>query len=119
MNKKTLRKILILVAIIAILLSFINITYGAFGIDNIKGKIETSAKDDIMKAGNNIVKVITTIGTIISVAMLIALGIKYMMGSAEEKASYKKSLLPYVIGASIVFAASVFAQMVYNFATTL
>ncbi len=31
------------------------------------------------------------------------------MGSAEEKADYKKSLIPYVVGAALVFTASVFA----------
>ena len=41
--------------------------------------------------------------------------IKYMMGSAEEKAEYKKTLMPYVIGAGLVFAASSIAQIVYSF----
>lgn len=40
-----------------------------------------------------------------------------MMGSAEEKAEYKKTLMPYVIGAALVFAASAIATVVYNFAT--
>ena len=37
------------------------------------------------------------------------------MGSAEEKADYKKSLMPYVVGAALVFTASVFAQAIYEF----
>ena len=39
------------------------------------------------------------------------------MGSAEEKAEYKKTMLPYVIGAILVFAASNIAGLVFNFAT--
>ena len=39
-----------------------------------------------------------------------------MMGSTEERAEYKKSMLPYVIGAVILFAASTFAQVIYKFA---
>ena len=42
-----------------------------------------------------------------------------MMGSAEEKAEYKKSMLPYLIGALILFAASTIANVVYQFATGL
>jgi len=42
-----------------------------------------------------------------------------MMGSTEEKAEYKKSLLPYVIGAGLVFAASTIAQIVYNVAKSI
>ena len=38
-----------------------------------------------------------------------------MMGSAEEKADYKKSMMPYVVGAGIIFAASAFAQVIYQF----
>lgn len=33
------------------------------------------------------------------------LGIKYMMGSAEERANYKRSMIPFVIGAILLFAA--------------
>ena len=47
--------------------------------------------------------------------MLTVIGIKYLMGSAEEKADYKKSLMPYVVGAALVFTASVFAQAIYEF----
>ena len=38
-----------------------------------------------------------------------------MMGSAEEKAEYKKSMMPYVIGAALIFASSALAQVIYNF----
>lgn len=38
-----------------------------------------------------------------------------MMGSAEEKAEYKKTLMPYFIGAVLIFAASAFAQAIYSF----
>ena len=42
-----------------------------------------------------------------------------MMGSVEEKAEYKKNLLPSAIGAALVFAASGIAQIVYNIANSL
>ncbi|MCI8470625.1 MAG: hypothetical protein HFJ35_03945 [Clostridia bacterium] len=65
--------------------------------------------------GNSIVKVLTTVGIVASVIVLVVLGIKYMMGSAEEKAEYKKTLMPYIIGAGLVFAASGIANIVYTF----
>ena len=37
------------------------------------------------------------------------------MCSADEKAYYKKSLIPYVVGAALVFTASIFAQSIYEF----
>ena len=44
--------------------------------------------------------------------VLVVLGIKYMIGSAEEKAEYKKTMIPYIIGAILVFAASAIASIV-------
>ncbi len=70
---------------------------------------------NISTLGNSVVKILTTVGVVASVIVLVVLGIKYMMGSAEEKAEYKKTLMPYVIGAGLVFAASGIANIVYTF----
>ena len=56
---------------------------------------------------------------VLSVIVLIVLGVKYMMGSVEEQAEYKRSLMPYVIGAGLVFAASSIAQIIYDLAIKL
>lgn len=69
--------------------------------------------------GQNIIQIVSVIGSIASVIVLIILGIKYMMGSAEEKAEYKKTLLPYIIGAALVFAATSIAGIVFQFTTNL
>ena len=67
--------------------------------------------------GQKIIGIIQVVGIIISVICLMVLGIKYMMGSAEEKADYKKSMIPYLVGAILIFAASALAQVVYQFVT--
>ncbi|MCI8412446.1 MAG: hypothetical protein HFJ40_08555 [Clostridia bacterium] len=82
------------------------------------GKSSNASVGKINTLGQDIVKVITTIGSIVSVIVLVVLGIKYMMGSAEEKAEYKKTLLPYIIGAAFVFAASTIASIIFNFASS-
>lgn len=64
----------------------------------------TTGTDNLNQIGRTIVGLLRGFGTIVSVAALIAIGIKYMMGSVEEKAQYKKSMMPYVIGAIMVFA---------------
>ena len=84
---------------------------------SIDGKSSNVNVNGVTTLGNDIVRVITTIGTVVSVVILVVLGIKYMMGSAEEKAEYKKTLMPYVIGAGLVFAASMIATVVYNIAS--
>ena len=66
-------------------------------------------------AGNAILGMISVVGTFISVGTLMVLGIKYMTGSAEERASYKKTMIPYIVGAVLLFAAVNIASVIYNF----
>lgn len=61
-----------------------------------------------------ILGIIQILGVILSVIMLIVLGIKYMLGSVEEKAEYKKTLVPYIIGAFLVFTGSLIPQLIYT-----
>lgn len=53
-----------------------------------------------------IVDIIRIIGIIVTVVTLMLIGIKYMTGSLEEKADYKKSMIPYLIGVGVFFALS-------------
>lgn len=75
----------------------------------------TEADEDIKKFGGKILSAVTTTGVVLSVIVLSVLGIKYMIGSAEEKAEYKKTLMPYIVGAALIFGASTIATIVYNF----
>ena len=52
---------------------------------------------------NTIIGGVQVIGSITSVIALIVMGIRYMLGSVEEKAEYKKTMKPYLIGAIMVF----------------
>lgn len=75
----------------------------------------TSADTKIQNYGGKILSAVTTAGIVLSVIVLAVLGIKYMLGSAEEKAEYKKTLMPYLIGAALIFGASTIATIVYEF----
>ena len=72
----------------------------------------TPAVGGITNVGANIVSIITTIGIIVALIVLLILGIKYMMGSASEKAEYKKTMIPYLVGAVLIFGASAIAKAV-------
>ena len=69
--------------------------------------------------GRNIVGLVQTVGVVVAVIILLVLGIKYMMGSAEEKADYKKSMIPYIVGAILIFASTTIVNIVYNLAIGL
>ena len=42
-----------------------------------------------------------------------------MMGSAQEKAEYKKTMIPYLVGALLIFGASAITMVVVNVASGL
>ena len=80
---------------------------------------DVKGTETVKTLGNQITGLIQTVGVIASVVILMILGIKYMMGSAEEKAEYKKTMIPYLIGAVLLFAASFLATSVYDFAVNI
>ena len=61
-----------------------------------------------------IVGTITTIGIIVAVATSAILGIKYMVGSVQEKAEYKKTMIPYIIVIVMVVGISVVIKIIVN-----
>jgi len=73
----------------------------------------------VQNLGKQILGIVQTVGSIAAVIVLVVLGIKYMMGSTEEKAEYKKTLIPYIIGAVLIFAASNVAGFIYDWAITI
>ena len=120
MSKKSIK---IISAIITVMLAVTMLTSTAFAISSPSqvgsGTTTGGLATNVTSAGRQIVGLIRTVGMLISVAILMVLGIKYMMGSAEEKASYKKTMMPYLIGAVLLFGASAIAEAVYNMANDL
>lgn len=68
-------------------------------------KPSTSVEGDekLKDIGNKIIGPVSVIGSLVSVIAIIVIGIKYMLGSVEEKAQYKETLGPYFLGAVLVF----------------
>lgn len=55
---------------------------------------------------------IQTIGVILSVIVIGLLGIKYMTGSVEERADYKKSMIPFLVGTVLIVAVGTIIRIV-------
>ncbi len=87
---------------------------GLGDLNNYKGGNVNS--DTLKYKANNILGVIQKVGVVVSVVMLMAIGIKYMLGSVEEKAEYKSTLVPYVIGALILFTGATIPSIIYKIA---
>lgn len=120
--KKQVKVISVVLVILMILLSISSVVLAT----DLSGKIDQIGKgnpdastDKVISLGQTIVTIMQTVGIVVAVVVLLVLGIKYMMGSAEEKAEYKKTMIPYVVGAVLIFAATTIVNVVYQLANGL
>ena len=115
MSNKTLKILTTVLLIIRMIsVSMCCFADGDFTPSSVDGSGATVNTTGVQNIGQNIFAVIRTVGILLSVIILVVLGIKYMMGSAEEKAEYKKTMIPYIVGAALIFAASALSQVLYN-----
>ncbi len=75
---------------------------------------EMGNNDTLIRLGGIIVGALKIIGIITGVVTLVILGIKYIAGSSEEKAEYKKTMIPYVIGAMFLGVGGVLIELIFN-----
>jgi len=87
-------------------------TTGLGELDNYAG--DGGSSENFDKIVNNVISIIQVVASVVSVATLAAIGIKYMMSGISERANYKKTMLPYIIGAILVFATSNIVAVIYE-----
>lgn len=68
----------------------------------------------LQSKAERVLGIIQALGSVVSVIMLMVIGIKYMFGSIEEKAEYKDTLKPYLIGAFLLFSGTTIPQIIYK-----
>lgn len=109
-----MKKIKIISIILIVFLSLILLcsNVNAFSVKDFTGTKVSSG--EIQSVGEKTITIVSTIGSAVSVISLIVIGIKYMLGSTEEKAEYKKSMMPYFVGAICLFAASGITGIIYS-----
>ena len=83
-------------------------------IDTVAGDITYSGNTDFAKKVGKIIGFLQWAGAIAGVLIITIFGIKYMMGSLEEKAEYKKSMIPFIVGAVVLIAAPQIAKLIFS-----
>lgn len=106
MNKKIKRLAIITIIILSMCVcNSVFATTGKVDPDSYKPKdLTTSDAGEFIDIANSVIGAIRIFGTVVAVVALMALGIKYMLGSTQEKATYKETMIPYIVGAVMVFA---------------
>lgn len=57
---------------------------------------------------------IRNISAAVSVIALMVIGFRYILGSVEEKANYKQTMIPYIIGCIMAVAGTTLVTFIYN-----
>ena len=74
----------------------------------VEGAASLSARTNIM------VGIIQAVGTVVAVIMLTIIAIKYMVSSVEERADYKQTMVPFIIGAGSLLIISNLVGIIYS-----
>ena len=67
-----------------------------------------------VSTAGKIIVLLRNFSIIAGVILIIVLGVKYMMGSVEQKSDYQKSFVPLVIGIILVIGATSIASFLFS-----
>ena len=68
------------------------------------GKLTRDEAKALFDMGDKLLGILLNIATSVSILTIAIIGVKIMFGSVDQKAEYKAALLPWLIGAIIVFS---------------
>ncbi len=114
MKRKNIKMINLILILIFIFTTIQTPVLAEYRPEDLTGKTPEGETEIIKNLGNQIIGIIQAIGVVVSVVVIIILGIKYMLGSVDQKAEYKKTMLPYVIGSALIFSASTISYIIMN-----
>ena len=112
--KKSLKIVsIMMMTIMMIMVATPVFAVGTSVIDQVKPTTPTNTTN-ILNLVNRILGFLQWAAIIGGVIIITILGIKYMMGSLEEKAEYKKSMIPLVVGVIVVMGATSIAKLLFS-----
>lgn len=113
--KKTFK----ILAIVLVVMMLVFVSTNVFAAELKPGDITATYGDsgDLKLKAGKIMGMIRNVAVIASVIIIMILGVKYMLGSVEEKADYKKSFIPLIVGIVLVVSATSIATFIFNMAS--
>lgn len=120
---KLISMVVVIMIMIFTLLSVVYEVKADFNPGNIINKVGTEANTvnvdttSLNSKAGKILAYIRNIAVIAGVIIITILGVKYMTGSLEEKAEYKKSFIPLIVGIIVIVAATAIATTIFSIAS--
>lgn len=119
--KKTLKVFSVILLAMTLLFAFSQpVSFAGYG-ENVNEIIKNATNDanakdvdsGVNKLSTTIINWIWYISIIIAVIVVMIIGIKYLIGSTQEKAKYKESLIPLVVGILLIVFATTIVKVLF------
>ena len=110
-SKKIFLRVLPIVLVLMVVVSTNVFGFGSFNTNQMQNLGNGSSIASADKAVNKIWGTVTLILQILAVAAIVFAGVRYMFASADGKADIKKQTIGLIVGAVLVFGAT----MIVNF----
>ena len=111
---------IIVILVILTVASFTGIVNATIQPDDYKpGDLTLNDYYKPFKMAGTVLNAITVTGVVVAVITVMFLGIKYMVGSVEEKAEYKKTMMPILVGMILLFCTSTIVSIIWNVTTSI
>ena len=115
-----MKKLKIVAFVLLITIVILNVFSGeAFALNPADWEPSVNNDNSLNERIGGLLGAIQVLGVLVSVIVLMIIGIKYMVGSAEEKAINKKAMIPYLVGAVMVFSVTTIPNFIYQFSQSL
>lgn len=110
-----MKKLIKVIFILIMMMSTTTVCFGSSAID--PETFEPTYYTDLSETenlGEIILGYITNIAAVSSVVIIAFLGLKFMVGSVEQRAEYKKSFIPLIVGIFLVLGTSTIMNILWN-----
>lgn len=77
-------------------------------------KDTTGDNTKFIEIGNLVIGTMRVVGTVVAVIAIMIIGLRYMFASLAERATYKETMIPYIIGAIMVFTIPHVLGIIYD-----
>ena len=113
-----MKKVSKILLVIVIILAFIIIPQTSFAVTDDISQWDISMTQTVPPKINNIVGIIIStlrnVSVIITVLVITILGIKYMIGSVQEKAEYKKTYINIILGVVLITMVTTIVKVIFE-----
>ena len=118
MKNKTVKILFVIIMFIFVLAFLKTIVFAGDKLnpEDYHHTVSTGDAPYIFDKGGELLRVLRNIAAVTSVLALSIIGVRYMVGSVEQKAEYKQTMLPVAIGCFLVGSLSINLTLIQSIA---